>query len=611
MNAKKDGPGKDSGRPADTASPKKPYATLDLKATEVKDPAAPDTADSAASGGPGLSKSDAKPELKPESKPVSTADASKLAPAAAKSTADAKPAEAKSTAGPTSAGPQKPDMKAASAAAQKAPDAKPSATAAAAFSAPPRSGIGSFLSHIAAGIVGGFLALLGADTIGSQLGLSDGGKSSSEVTAALQQRLARLEAGAKSQAGQPELAQKLAAAETRLAQLDEVARSVAALNDGQGKLAAETKALAEKMGAGGEAAARIAKLEETLATIASAAASDPQSGRIPQLAAISGKLKDLETTLATQLATLRKGVNQDIDTRIAQVGETSEAAKSGTQRVDRELSAVKTEASRLAQRVETIKADGDRAAQTLRVVQEETGGLRSTLDALKSDFESRFKAVARPDDVSGAVAPVASKLAALEQSLQGVVKSEEDRRTNAERIVLSLELNNLKRAIDRGQRYAAELVEVAKVAGGKMDLSALERFKDTGVPTTTELSGAFKAIVYKMIQAEAEPADGSVMDRLIAGAKSVVRVRKTEHALGDKGVEAVTARMEAALKDGRLVDVIEEAKSLSAKALAPAQDWLVRVEARSATDRAIAAIETQLKAALAGGAQPKPDKASN
>ena len=36
MNTKKDGPGKDGAKPAETPGVKKPYATLDLKATEIK-----------------------------------------------------------------------------------------------------------------------------------------------------------------------------------------------------------------------------------------------------------------------------------------------------------------------------------------------------------------------------------------------------------------------------------------------------------------------------------------------------------------------------------------------------------------------------------------------
>ena len=43
--------------------------------------------------------------------------------------------------------------------------------------------------------------------------------------------------------------------------------------------------------------------------------------------------------------------------------------------------------------------------------------------------------------------------------------------------------------------------------------------------------------------------------------------------------------MEAALKDGRLGEVLEQGKKLPPKAALAAEDWLKKVEARHAVDR--------------------------
>jgi hypothetical protein len=101
-----------------------------------------------------------------------------------------------------------------------------------------------------------------------------------------------------------------------------------------------------------------------------------------------------------------------------------------------------------------------------------------------------------------------------------------------------------------------------------------------------------------MIDAEQAPAEGSIVDRLLAGAKSVVRVRKISHEADDKSVEAVVSRMEAALGEDRLDDVLVEAMTLPQPARDAAQDFLAKVEARSAVDRALATVEQQLKASL-------------
>src|SRR5262249_10790947 len=161
------------------------------------------------------------------------------------------------------------------------------------------------------------------------------------------------------------------------------------------------------------------KLEEQLSDMSAAAAKDPQSGRLPQLAALTGKVVDLESTINTQLDALRKSVTQELDSRLAAANETSEAAKSGTQRIDRGLAALKTEAGQLAARFDALKADADRSGANLKATEDE-------LKKLKAEIDARLATFAKPEDVATAVTPLAGKLAGLQQDVQGVVKSETD-----------------------------------------------------------------------------------------------------------------------------------------------------------------------------------------
>ena len=593
MNTKNDGPGKDSGRPAeggDTAS-KKPYATIDLKATEVKSETKPSAAADAAK--------DAAAKAAQSVPPVGAkpGDAKPLDPKATTASATAgKPGDAKPT------DPKVADPKAA--AAKPDPKTDPAKSKVAETTAPKRSGsgVGGFFTHMAAGIVGGFLALLGADTIGEklhqylpELGLPAGGSAAlNETTSKLQARMAELEQSVK-QGRAADLASKLAATEATLKEVRQT----------QGKLVEDSRALAERVGkqTGGDVAdARVVKLEEKLAALSAAAETDPQKGRIPQLAALTGKVSDLEATVNNQMAAVRKSIAEQIDARVGGVAEASEAAKAGAQRIDRDVSGLKSETARL-------RSDGERTAAALKIVQEDTAGMRGSLEALKSDVDAKLRAAAKPADVSAAVAPVAGKLAALEGNVAAVVKSEDSRKANAERIVLSLELGNLKRVIDRGSPFAAELAEVRKAGGNKIDLSALDRFKDKGVATIADLTREFRTIANGIIDAEGEPANAGVIDRLLSGAKSVVRVRKVSQDASDTGVEATVARMEAAVKEGRLADVLSESKKLSGRASVPAQDWLTKVEARNTVERAIGGVEASLKASLASGIEPAaPEK---
>lgn len=627
MTMKKDEPGKDPLRPGETAGGKKPHATIDLKATEVTD----------SRKGTATTPETAKSTDPKAADPKSAGDKSVAGSAAAQASGTAtsqgnKPA---SGATPSSGAKIGPDARAASGtpssagaagatsvppASAKKPDAKDSKPGETGKESHPpapakRARGGGFLTHLTAGIVGGFLALLGADMLGPQippiadsLGLPSAAHQTLETTAELERRLARLEQTAETDSS---LVSRLDATDSRVASLEDLQNSVSALQQAQADLTQKAAALDERLQAAPEGTvpeARLSKLEQQLDTMISSAG-DGSSG-LPQLAAISGRLSDLETTLANQISALRESVNQDVDTRIAAIAETSEAARSGTQRMDRELANVTTEAARLGQRIETLKADGNRVSETLRVVQEETAAIRSQLDAFTGDISQKIAKLTTADDVSSAIRPVEEKVAGLENEVSGVVAAEADRKANAQRIVLSLELANLKRAVDRGAGYSDELNEVRKASTGLLDLAALEPYENAGVATLADLQISFRPVANAIIDAAAVPEDGSVLDQLIAGARSVVRIRKVNYDPNDQSVEAITGRITNALAGGRLGDVLAEAEKLPDTARRTAADWLKSVEARHAVDQALGLIEGQLKASLSS-APASPDANAN
>ncbi len=545
-------PGQPAGQAASASMPKKPAPIIDLKATVVETPRAP--------GGP-----------KAEPAKTVAAAATDAATSQPSQAPDAKsgsrPTDAKSaaTAKVADAGTSKPGAP---------PAAKQAAPAAAASGA--RSG-GGFFTHMAAGLSGAIVAIVASQFV--DLGVGGAGGNSGEIT----RRLAQLEQAVAKPAPAVE-AQKLVAAETRIAKLEDEAKSLAS---GQVKIATEALQIEQRLtgqtATGGDAAARVAKVEEQLASMAAAAAADPRGGtRLQQLAELTGKVRDLDSQLATRTAQLKTEMIQQLEQRLAKSTEQTETAR-----------------SLLAQRTQSVE-------QSVKSITEETTALRSGMDTLKTDVDSRLKQAAKPADVQAAIAPVATKLGQLESSMQSVVKSEQDRNATAGNILLSLELANLKRALDRGGKYASELAAVQKLAGGKLDLGVLEKQQIDGVPGLEILGRELAGIAHGMLEAEAEPADASIGDRMLSGLKSVVRVRRVDHAPGDKSTEAQIARMEAYLKEGRIADVVEVAKALPPKAVTPsAVKWLARIEQRAQIDKALSDLDASLKSSLAGGAQPK------
>jgi uncharacterized phage infection (PIP) family protein YhgE len=548
------------------SGPKRPHATIEGKATEIKPEPAKPAASSAAAN--------------PSTDQRTTAE--KVAGAAASVATDSKKTEAPKAAGASASA-------ASTSSASKASSPPP----------PPAKsgGFGSIVSHTVAGVVGGALVLLAGPLLG--LGGSDTTKVSPEVT----QRLATLEDAARKAAQpvvSPEIAKRLAGLEQGVDQLKGITAAIPGLGEGQVRLDGEAKALKDQLASRtgpGSDAERLARMEERLSALAAAALADPKgAGPIPQLAQITGRIADLESALTNRLTAARRDMGMEIESKLASTAEAAEAARSGTQRIDREVTTLKSDVTRTTQRVDQLKGDSDRLSEVARSAQDEIATLKSALDTLRRE-------TAKPADVSAAVAPAAARLAKLEDSVTEVLKAEADRQSNAERIVLSLELGNLKRAIDRGGAFTAELAEVRKVAGNRLDLSVLQRYQDEGLPTIADLARQFRPLTGAIIDADAERQDASVVDRLMSGARTIVRVRKLTPEADDTSVEATVARMESALNDGRLADVMRHAKTLPAKSVTgPTRTWLDKVAARQSVEEAIVNIDRQLKSSL--GAAP-------
>lgn len=536
----------------DSPGAKRPYATLDLKATEVS-----------------TSSTGAQPAGETKSAGAAAAKDDQAAAAARVAAAAAAVQTPRATA-------------------STEPRAATGASSSSAGTTSPKDW-SSYASHAAAGVAGGLLALIGSLVLAPS---HESRPANADAMQSLNTRMAALEQQAKQgQALPADAAKRLTSVESGLAQIADLNRAVGALRDAQTKLGEQTEALrsAAAQSPDRDAAGRIDKLQEQLTALAAMAAADSQNaGRIPQLAQILGKINDLEGALTTRLAGLRKDLTQEIDTKTASVTEASEAAKSGVQRMDRDVAASRSEAARLGQRVDTLKAGTDRLDQGLRGLQTDTAALKTAIDGVEGQLKS----------TASTVAPLSTKVGAMEESLQGVVRADGDRKTAAERIVLSLELGNLKRALDRGGSYAAELDAVKKRGGTNFDLGALERYQHDGVPLEAELARAFQTVANAIIDADAEKPDASLVDRLLSGARTIVRVRKVTHAADDTSTEAIVGRMETALKENRLGDVLAEAGRLSPRAAIPAQDWLKKVEARQAVQTSLAAVDAALKASL-------------
>lgn len=509
------------------ADPKRPHATLDLKATEMKSGAAKDTA--AASASAFSTSSSDKPASTPKSDPQKS-----------------------------------------SAPLQRSPSA-----------------FTRLVTHLTAGIVGGGVVLFGGDRLAQMIGAPTPGARVEQVATDLDKRLTVLEAAPKSDAYN-----LMQTAEERLAKIDTLAADLDTLRADQTKLAEKAEGLAATVGGTQGLAAidtRIASLEDQLKTLASAASSDTGGSRISDIAAVTARISESESRFSSEVTKLRDGIAREIDDRLAV-------------RED----AAKSDLARLSQTIEKLKADQERLDKSVQAAQEESGRVASSLGDIKSTLDNQAKTFAKATDVAAAVSPVTGLISKLEGSLDGVLQKEKERQSHTERIVTALELGNLKRAIESGEPFAGEFDAVNAASGNRLDLKPLEPFKTTGVPSLTELrQDARPALLSALDTANVDP-NASVWDRLMASATSVVRIHKIDAAEGDTSVEATIARIEQALADNRLAEVLAEARKLPPEASAKIAPWIEKIAARHSVDEAIANVENELKAALAAPAAASP-----
>lgn len=623
--------------PVDAAAPRRPHATLDLKATEIKaaSTAGKDTAGvqeardvlRAATGDtprPATPSAyttasrdrapDAAPDTKfqrgatkQEQKPWWTASASPI-PSGSKVQAAVKPqitsisssysGEVKMSSSQTS------DVKSTASADPKPETTSSNAEAAAPAkvqtpASPPRTEKivvqkrGGFVSHTFAGILGGALALGATQWAAPRLGLPVILPSQSLDISPFEKRLQALEKGSSD-----------LTLSNRIADLERTAQTIPALAERQTRFIAETKATlaASESSAGStQQFERLDKLESQMKEFAAAGTGSSSAASGEQQMQIAAKVAEIETNFARQLETFKGTVGQDIETRLAALQQSSEASKAGSEQAGKDIASVKSEAAKVAGQYEALKADYAKLADRLKTAEVETVGLKAAIDSTKS-------ASAKTEDIATAVAPLTEKVAALDKNVATVLTAEAGRRANAERVLLSLELQNLKRALDRGQSFGAELESVQKAGGAKIDLTALAKFKDQGVPAVIDLSRDFPSVANAALRAGDQQPNGGVVDRLLSGAKSVIRVRTVDHAPDDKSAEAVVGRMETALKNAKLGDVLSEAKDLPLKAQDAVRPFLDRVAARESVESALTDLETQIKTALSEPAAPKAEK---
>jgi hypothetical protein len=143
----------------------------------------------------------------------------------------------------------------------------------------------------------------------------------------------------------------------------------------------------------------------------------------------------------------------------------------------------------------------------------------------------------------------------------------------------------LKSAIERGGSFTAELDTFAAVAPDTPELTELRALAAKGVPTRARLAAEAGAVADRMLDAtrDVPSGDAGVVDRLLASARSLVKVHPVGSVEGD-GVAARIARFHNAVTGGDLAGASAEYDALPEKAKAAGADFMAKLQARVKVD---------------------------
>jgi hypothetical protein len=354
-----------------------------------------------------------------------------------------------------------------------------------------------------------------------------------------------------------------------------------------------------KLPARNAAAPDLTTIEGRLAKLESA---PPPAGDTAALGALDARVKTLEDRKVETPPDL-----SDLTSRVTRLEESinalAETAKEGGSVPD--AAALDAKIGDLEQRLQA-KIDSALAAQQgegtadLKDLQKEVEALKAKLGAL-----AEAHLAGDTSDLAPQLTTLDQRIAKLEATLPELSTAIDRSSASAKSGAAAIAFANLRNAVAAGRPYAAELAALKSLIPDLGDLRALASHAETGIPTVAALADAWTKLADASAAPPPAPAQTSILDSMMASAKSAISIRRIgADATGDEPA-AVLARTDAALKQGDLATAIKEVESLPAPSRDAFAGWLADAQARASAKDTLSKLESTVLVSLGGGAAPE------
>ena len=205
----------------------------------------------------------------------------------------------------------------------------------------------------------------------------------------------------------------------------------------------------------------------------------------------------------------------------------------------------------------------------------------------------------RPDGVTPAqFEELKKQVAALDQATQAARKDIEANAAATSNSRLALAATILRNAVLSHAPYRAELARAQALGADLKQLTPLQRFANTGVPSDGQLAEQLRNILPTLTQAAApQDTSGTFLDRLRANAEKLVRVTPADAPRGDDAAGVLT-RLSFEANHNDIDGALRDIQKLPQDAQVKAADWMVTVKARNDALAAARALASEAANAL-------------